>query len=60
MKVLAPDKQEKDIPAYYRQYGTAYALYGIINAWILRGYKETPAQVVEILYDLDKKLAEKI
>lgn len=55
MKVLAPDKQEEDIPTYYKQYGTAYALYGIVNAWILRGYRETPEQMVKILYNLDKK-----
>lgn len=55
LKVLAPDKQEEDIPTYYKQYGTAYALYGIVNAWILRGYRETPEQMVKILYNLDKK-----
>ena len=60
LKVLAPDKQEEDIPTYYKQYGTAYALYGIVNAWILRGYRETPEQMVEILYNLDEKREEKI
>ena len=55
LKILDSGKQEEDITTYYKQNGTAYALYGIVNAWIMRGYKETPAQMVEILYDLLKR-----
>lgn len=55
LKILDSGKQEEDITTYYRQNGTAYALFGIVNAWILRGYKETPEQMVEILYDLRRK-----
>lgn len=55
LKILDSGKQEEDITTYYKQNGTAYALYGIVNAWIMRGYKETPAQMVEILYDLLKE-----
>ena len=59
LKTLVSGKQEEDITTYYKQNGTAYALYGIVNAWILRGYKESPEQMVEILYNLHKKLEEK-
>ena len=52
LQVLTPKKQEENIITYYKQNWTAYALYGIVNAWILRGYKETPSQMVAILYDL--------
>ena len=30
---------------------TAYALYGLVNAWILRGYRETPAEMERIVLD---------
>ena len=59
LKTLVSGKQEEDIITYYKRNGTAYALYGIVNAWILRGYKESPEQMVEILYNLHKKLEEK-
>ena len=49
LKTLVSGKQEEDITTYYKQNGTAYALYGIVNAWILRGYKESPEQMVETL-----------
>ena len=37
------------VSEYYKNQGVAYALYGVVNAWILRGYKETTEQMVEIL-----------
>ena len=49
LKTLVSGKQEEDIITYYKRNGTAYALYGIVNAWILRGYKESPEQMVETL-----------
>lgn len=52
LQFLNPGKQEEDIITYYKQNGTAYALYGIVNAWIQRHYQETPSQMVAILYDL--------
>lgn len=58
LQILNPGKQEDDIITYYKQNGTAYALYGIVNAWILRGYKETPSQMVAILYDLQDIIKE--
>lgn len=54
LQVLNPG-QADDIITYYKQNGTAYALYGIVNAWILRGYQETPSQMVTILYGLHGK-----
>lgn len=52
LQIMNSGKQEEDIIAYYKQNGTAYALYGIVNAWILRGYQETPSEIVAILYNL--------
>lgn len=40
-----------DVKAYYLNNAAAYALYGMANAWILRGYRETPAQMEEIARD---------
>lgn len=37
---------------YYKNQGVAYALYGIINAWILRGYRESPEEMTAILCNL--------
>ena len=54
LQVLNPGEQEEDIITYYKQNRIAYALYGIVNAWILRGYQETPSQMVTILYDLQE------
>lgn len=53
LQILRPEKQEEDVIAYYKSNETAYALYGVVNAWILRGYKESPAQMGEILCALE-------
>ena len=37
LQILRPEKQEEDVIAYYKSNETAYALYGVVNAWILRG-----------------------
>lgn len=54
MQILNPRKQETDIITYYKQNASAYALYGIVNAWVLRGYQETPEQMVAILYNVQE------
>ena len=53
LQILRPEKQEEDVIAYYKSNETAYALYGVVNAWILRGYKESPARMGEILCALE-------
>lgn len=53
LQILRPEQQEEDVIAYYKSNETAYALYGVVNAWILRGYKESPAQMGEILCALE-------
>ncbi len=58
LQVLSPETQDDDVRTYYKQNGTAYLLYGIVNAWILRGYQETPSQMVAILYDLQDIMKE--
>lgn len=58
LQVLSPETQDDDVRKYYKQNGTAYLLYGIVNAWILRGYKETPSQMVAILCDLQDIIKE--
>ena len=30
---------------------TAYALFGLVNAWILRGYQESPEEMERIVRD---------
>lgn len=40
-----------DVKAYYASNAVAYTLYGMANAWILRGYKETPEQMEQIARD---------
>lgn len=50
MQIMMPEPQE-DVSEYYRSNGVAYALYGLVNAWILRGYKETPEQMAGIVVD---------
>lgn len=50
LQILTPESaEEEDVSEYYKNQGVAYALYGVVNAWILRGYKETTEQMVEIL-----------
>lgn len=53
LQILRPEQQEEDVIAYYKSNETAYALYGVVNAWILRGYKESPARMGEILCALE-------
>ena len=50
LQILAPDEDEDDdVLAYYARNFAAYALFGIVNAWILRGYKETPEEMERIM-----------
>ena len=56
LQILVSKNPGKDINAYYRSSAVAYALYGIVNAWILRGYQETPEQIAAILYDIQEKM----
>lgn len=56
LQILVSKNPGKDINAYYRSIAVAYALYGIVNAWILRGYQETPEQIAAILYDIQEKM----
>ena len=48
LQIVMPEPQE-DVGAYYRSNGIAYALYGLVNAWILRGYRETPEQMAGLI-----------
>lgn len=52
LQILTPEQQTEDVDAYYQSNGIAYALFGLVNAWILRGYKETPEEMVSILFGL--------
>lgn len=56
LQILVPKKLDEDLNTYYKNSAIAYALYGLVNAWILRGYKETPEQIVATLYDLQEKI----
>ena len=49
LRILRPDEDTEDELEYYRSNMTAYALYGLVNAWILRGYRETPAEMEHIV-----------
>ena len=51
MQILRPDADGENALEYYRSNMTAYALYGLVNAWILRGYRETPAEMERIVLD---------
>ena len=51
LRILRPDEDTEDELEYYRSKMTAYALYGLVNAWILRGYRETPAEMERIVRD---------
>ncbi len=37
-----------DVQDYYVRNAVIYALYGLVNAWILRGYRETPEEMARI------------
>lgn len=54
LKVLIPETPEKDLYMYYRSNGIAYAVFGMVNAWILHGYQETPERMSEILFSVFK------
>ncbi len=55
LQILVSKNPGEDINAYYRNSAVAYALYGIVNAWILRGYQETPEQLVDTLCDIQNE-----
>ena len=50
LQILSPaEAEDDDVLAYYSSNFAAYALFGIVNAWILRGYKETPEEMERIM-----------
>ncbi len=50
LQIMMPEPQE-DVGDYYCSNAVAYALYGLVNAWILRGYRETPEQMARLILD---------
>ena len=42
MQIMGTKDCQDDIQGYYRSYITAYTVFGLMDAWILRGYRETP------------------
>ena len=58
IQIMMHEPQEDDVGMYYRNYGIAYALYGLVNAWIMRGYKETPEQMAGIILDVTEGMSE--
>ena len=59
LQILSPEEgEDDDVLAYYARNFAAYALFGIVNAWILRGYKETPEEMERIMrYSLGKEVS---
>ena len=49
LQILSPESDENDVIKYYQSNMTAYALFGLVNAWIQRGYKETPEEMQELI-----------
>lgn len=49
LQILSPESDENDVIKYYQSNMTAYALFGLVNAWIQRGYKETPEDMQELI-----------
>lgn len=49
LQIINSSDSYDDAKHYYLVHFVTYGLYGLINAWILRGYKETPEEMAEIV-----------
>ena len=51
-KIMLPDDRSNDTERSYREKFYAHGLYGLLDEWIVRGYKETPDEMAEILRNI--------
>lgn len=51
MQIMGTKDCEGDTQEYYRSYITAYTVFGLMDAWILRGYRETPEELEQLVRD---------
>ncbi len=49
LQIMKPDISDENLSEYYSRNYTAYGLFGLVSAWMDRGYQESPQQMVEIL-----------
>lgn len=49
LQIIVPVIEGADAKTYYLVQFLAYAVFGLMNAWILRDYKETPEEMAEII-----------
>lgn len=49
LQIMKPDVSDENLSEYYSRNYTAFGLFGLVSAWIDRGYRESPQQMVEIL-----------
>lgn len=49
MQILDPSRQQSNIKTYYLNNFLAYGVFGLVNAWILRGYQETPEEMERVI-----------
>lgn len=49
MQILDPSCQQSNIKTYYLNNFLAYGVFGLVNAWILRGYQETPEEMERVI-----------
>ncbi len=59
LQIMKPDISDENLSEYYSRNFTAYGLFGLVSAWIDRGYQESPQQMVEILLQTHEYPAEK-
>lgn len=51
LQIMGPRGNEENVREYYHSYTTAYAVFGLVDAWILRGYRETPGELEQLIRD---------
>lgn len=49
IQIMALPQQQGDVKAYYLNRFLSYGLFGLVDAWILRGYQETPEEMARII-----------
>lgn len=53
-KIMVPSTTENDFQKYRERF-YAYGLFGLLDEWIISGYKETPKQMAEMLIKIHNK-----
>ena len=51
-RIMVPPERTEDAAAAYRETFYAHGLYGLLDGWIRRDFRETPEEMAQMLRDI--------